>query len=150
MTTLNASINATTPSTRRLGELLGIKSILLDRSKGTRKGTRNRPWDDTTQECATFPLTKVVVRTTIVGDCAVTDLAEHYQNTHDVPMDVVHTIPISADGAITQFELVAGERSVKGLCKRTAEARRDFEDAKNRGKTAAIVEQITATAPAFN
>ena len=142
MTTLNASINATTPSTRRLGELLGIKSILLDRSKGTRKGTRNRPWDDTTQECATFPLTKVVVRTTIVGDCAVTDLAEHYQNTHDVPMDVVHTIPISADGAITQFELVAGERSVKGLCKRTAEARRDFEDAKNRGKTAAIVESV--------
>ncbi len=138
MTTLNASIPTATKNARRLGELLGIPS-------NTQDDTALAPfpsWRNRALAHEPFPLTKVLVRTNIVADCAVTDLEEHYHNPHDRPMDVVHTIPLSAEGAITSFELVAGERFVKGLCKRTAEAQADFESARARGKTAAMVESV--------
>ncbi|MDI9404514.1 MAG: VIT domain-containing protein, partial [Limnohabitans sp.] len=105
---------------RRLGELLG-----LDKKRHATKA---------------FPLTRVVVRAQIVGDCAITELEEHYRNPYRSPLDVVHTIPLPADGAVTAFELRAGDRCVRGTCKRREEARAEFESAKLRGKSAAILE----------
>jgi Ca-activated chloride channel family protein len=111
---------ASTNRPRRLGELLGFA------------GRRREP--------KPFPLVRVVVRAKLVGDCAVTELEEHYENPYRSPLDVVHTIPLPADGAVTAFELRAGERCVRGRCKPRTEARADFESAKARGKTAAIIE----------
>jgi Ca-activated chloride channel family protein len=105
---------------RRLGELLG-----LDKDRHASKA---------------FPLTRVVVRAQIVGDCAITELEEHYRNPYRSPLDVVHTIPLPAEGAVTAFELRAGDRCVRGTCKRREEARAEFESAKLRGKSAAILE----------
>jgi len=79
---------------RRLGDLLGIEP----RSRATKP----------------FPLVRVVVRARVVGDCSITELEEHYANPYRKPLDVVHTIPLPADGAVTAFELRAGERCVRG------------------------------------
>ena len=142
MTTLSALIPASISTddaqdaergetSRRLGELLGIP-----RGKGrgaVRKGE---------EEPHAFPLAKVVVRASILADCAVTELEEHYTNTSTRPMDVTHTIPLPADGAVTAFEIVSGDRVAKGVCKKTEEARADFEGAKERGKTAAMIESV--------
>ncbi len=129
LSTLAASINATIPtseSTRTLGELLGIPLT----QKQTRGKLATKP----------FPLTKVVVTARIVGDCAVTTLEEHYANPHKQPLDVTHTMPLPYGAAVTAFEIVAGDRVAKGLCKRTAEAKNDFANALARGKTAAMIE----------
>lgn len=120
-TLLEPSLVATTESRRRLGELLGLGK------------SEHAPSHE-------FPLLRVVVRAEIVGDCAVTTLEEHYRNTHSKPLDVVHTIPLPPDGAVTSFEMAAGARIVRGVCKERAEARRDFESARSRGRTAALVE----------
>ncbi len=125
LATIQASAIGTGASTRTLGELLGM------RTTSTRK-TAAKP----------FPLIKVVARTQIVGDCASTTIEEHYANPHKHPMDVTHTIPLPANGAVIAFSITAGERNVKGVCKKTAEARADFDSAKSRGKTAAIVESV--------
>ena len=129
LSSLAASINATIPSSdsvRTLGELLGIPR--------TEKKTRGKP------VTKPFPLTKVVVTARIVGDCAVTTLEEHYANPHKQPLDVTHTMPLPYGAAVTAFEIIAGDRVAKGLCKRTAEAKNDFANALARGKTAAMIE----------
>ncbi len=129
MSTLPAIIHAsaigTGVSTRTLGALLGM-----------------HPTGEEEAAAQQFPLIKVVARTQIVGDCASTTLEEHYANPHTHPLDVTHTIPLPADGAVIAFSMTAGARSVKGVCKKTAEARADFESAQSRGKTAALVESV--------
>jgi Ca-activated chloride channel homolog len=127
--TIQSSDIGTRATTRTLGELLGLDS------KTTKKSRYEL-------EAIPFPLVKVVVRTHIIADCAVTELEEHYANPHARAMDVVHTIPLPADGAVTAFEMIAGARRIAGVCKKTEDAKADFESAKKRGKTAAIVESV--------
>jgi len=139
MTTLSNLIPASiksatheeTSSPRRLGELLGIP---LGKERVEIAKGRAQPH--------AFPLAKVVVRASILADCAVTVLEEHYTNASTRALDVTHTIPLPADGAVTAFEIVSGERVAKGVCKKKKEARADFESARERGKTAAIIESV--------
>jgi Ca-activated chloride channel family protein len=139
MTTLSNLITASiksaaherTSSPRRLGELLGIPH---GKERAEIENGRAQPH--------AFPLAKVVVRASILSDCAVTVLEEHYTNTSTRALDVTHTIPLPADGAVTAFEIVSGERVAKGVCKKKEEARADFESARERGKTAAIIESV--------
>lgn len=139
MTTLSNLIPASiksaaherTSSPRRLGELLGIPH---GKERAEIENGRAQPH--------AFPLAKVVVRASILADCAVTVLEEHYTNTSTRALDVTHTIPLPADGAVTAFEIVSGERVAKGVCKKKEEARADFESARERGKTAAIIESV--------
>jgi Ca-activated chloride channel family protein len=114
------------PSQRTLGELLGIPST---------------PEGGGAQQL-TLPLRAVTVRASIAGDCAVTELTEHYANTSDLPLDVLHTIPLPASCAVIGFEIKAGDRVVRGLCRAKAAAREEFEAAKARGKSTAIVERV--------
>ena len=113
-----------------LGELLGIKH----QSGKSKRG-------DTSCEQEQFPLQRLVVRVQVTGDCSVTTLEQHYRNHHDFTIDVVHTMPIPADGALTAFEIRAGEKWVRGDCRKTADARAAFESAKSQGQTAALIEQ---------
>ena len=139
MTTLHDLIPATirnAPSTdsrrpRHLGELLGIPH-----GKGRTAVEKGRA------EPHAFPLTKVLVRASILADCAVTELEERYTNNSAQVMDVTHTIPLPPDGAVTAFEIVTGGRTAKGVCKKTKEAKADFERARKRGKTAAMLGSV--------
>ncbi|MSR41735.1 MAG: VWA domain-containing protein [Phycisphaerales bacterium] len=127
---LSATIETST-SSRTLGELLGLKS------SASAKPSRAR-----SNEPLAFPLQRVVVSTRIVGDCAHTTLEEHYTNPHKQPMDVTHTIPLPHTAAVVAFEITAGTHTAKGLCKPTADAKKDFANALARGKTAAMVESV--------
>jgi Ca-activated chloride channel family protein len=55
---------------------------------------------------------------------------------------VLHTIPLPASCAVIGFEIKAGDRVVRGLCRAKAAARAEFEAAKARGKSTAIVERV--------
>ena len=122
--TIEPSLYPAVDAHRRLGELLGLE--------GKSGASSAQP----------FPLERVVVRADIVGDCAVTTLEEHYRNTHARPLDVTHTIPLPPDGAVTAFEMVAGERRIRGVCKERETARREFDEARSAGRTAGLVESV--------
>ena len=131
MTVIPATIPEPERTTRRLGELLGLPTA------GSRESSQ-RP----EREARPLPLVAVKVRARIVADCAVTELEERFANASTQPMDVTHTIPLPADGAVVAFEISAGERVARGRCKRTEEARADFADAARRGKTAAFLDSV--------
>ena len=96
--------------------------------------------DDAESQTLAFPLQRVRVRASIVGDCAVTTLEEHYANAHATALDVTHTLALPAGGAVTSFEIRAGERTIKGVCQKRDLARQTFDSAMARGKGAALVE----------
>ncbi len=114
-----------------LGTLLGIPSH-------PRTGTR----DGAAREAFAFPLRQVRLRVRLLADCATTELEEHFANTSSEVMDVTHTIPLPPDAAVSGFELMSGDRRVLGTCMETAKAQQAFDDAVERGKTAAMVESV--------
>jgi Ca-activated chloride channel family protein len=111
------------PNGRRLGELLGTP------------GGRSR-------KSLPLPLIAVSVRAAITCDCACSELEERFGNPHDRPLDVTHTFPLPPGGAVVAFEIMAGGRCVKGVCKRIERVKADFASARKRGKTAAMVESV--------
>ncbi|MBU3729161.1 MAG: VWA domain-containing protein [Phycisphaerales bacterium] len=139
MTMIPPSIPPAQPSRRSLGSLLGMEPPLDDPDSGggapADRARRER------KEPMKLPLAKVVARVTIVGDCAQTELQEHYTNPHDRPLDVRHTIPLAHGAAVTGVEIRAGGRTVRGVCRRIEEARDEHASAKRRGKTTALIQQ---------
>jgi Ca-activated chloride channel family protein len=139
MTMIPPSIPPAQPSRRTLGSLLGMEPPQDDPDSGggapADRARRER------KEPMRLPLAKVVAKVSIVGDCAQTELQEHYTNTHDRPLNVRHTIPLAHGAAVTGVEIRAGDRTVRGVCRRSAEARAEHASAKQRGKTTALIEQ---------
>lgn len=117
-----------------LGALLGIPSAVDAGERGS------APTE------LSFPLVRVALRVQILADCAMTELEEHFTNTSDEVMDITHTMPLPPDAAVNGFELIAGDRRVAGVCMESAEARRAFDDATERGKTAAMMHSVRSDA----
>ncbi len=128
------------PSRPTLGALLGIPATVG--SAADDSITAADAFNIAVTEARRFPLQKVEARARIVGDCAITELSEHYHNPHDIPLDVTHLIPLPASGAVIGFEIRAGGRVSRGVCKPNQVAQADFDSARSRGKSAALVRQV--------
>jgi Ca-activated chloride channel family protein len=71
-------------------------------------------------------------------------LEQRFENAYDENLRVTYRMPLPADGAISGYEFVIGERTVKGVIDKKAQARERFERAIASGKTAALLEQERA------
>ena len=138
MSLIPPSIPPAQPSRRTLGSLLGMEPPKDDLASS---GESAHADDRAASAPSRLPLTRVSAKVRIVGDCAQTELQEHYTNTHDRPLDVTHTIPLPHGAAVTGVEIIAGDRTVRGACHRLPEARERHLGAKRRGKTSALIEQ---------
>lgn len=97
-------------------------------------GTRETP----------MPLVDVRVRTRITGLVAHTTVEQRFRNTLSAVMEAVHLFPVPAGGAVTACELRCGELTVRASCVERGAAERAFDDARQRGKRAALVTQERA------
>jgi Ca-activated chloride channel family protein len=71
-------------------------------------------------------------------------LEQRFENAYDENLRVTYRMPLPADGAVSGYEFVIGERTVRGVVDRKAQARERFERAIASGKTAALLEQERA------
>ncbi len=71
-------------------------------------------------------------------------LEQRFENAYDENLRVTYRMPLPADGAISGYEFVIGERTVRGAIDKKAQARERFERAIASGKTAALLEQERA------
>jgi Ca-activated chloride channel family protein len=71
-------------------------------------------------------------------------LEQRFENVYDENLRVTYRMPLPADGAVSGYEFVIGERTVRGVVDRKAQARERFERAIASGKTAALLEQERA------
>src|SRR6187551_2628513 len=63
-------------------------------------------------------------------------LEQRFENAYDENLRVTYRMPLPADGAISGYEFVIGERTVRGAIDKKAQARERFERAIASGKTA--------------
>ena len=71
-------------------------------------------------------------------------LEQRFANPYDDTLRVTYRMPLPADGAVSGYEFVIGERVVKGVVDKKKQARERFERAIVEGRTAALLEQERA------
>jgi Ca-activated chloride channel family protein len=88
-----------------------------------------------------LPLKHTDVDAEIAGMVASVQVTQVFQNPYKKPIEAVYVFPLPHRAAIYAMTIKVGKRTIKGLIKKRAEARRAYERARAQGKTAALLEQ---------
>ena len=100
------------------------------------RGTGLRSIDD-----REYPLLECVLRSEVEGGYAVTTLEQRYGNPYPIPLEVLYTMPLPADGAVLELEVQLGEMTLAGeILPRTVSAAQ-YHRALEEGRTAGLLEQ---------
>jgi hypothetical protein len=91
-----------------------------------------------------MPLERTRFDTLVVGTIAETTVTQKFHNPFDQPIEALYTFPLAADGAVDGYAITVGSRTIRGEMKARAEAQKLYEEAKNDGRTAALLEQERA------
>lgn len=88
-----------------------------------------------------LPLLKTAMHARIQGDLASVRLTQVFANPHDVPLHARYGFPLPANAAVHAMRITSGDRVIEAEIRRKQEARAVFENAKQRGNQAALLEQ---------
>ena len=88
-----------------------------------------------------LPLEHTDVSADVVGPVARVDVVQRYHNPHDEPIEAVYKFPLPENSAVDAMEMHIGDRVIEAEIKKREQARKMYERAKERGHTAALLEQ---------
>src|SRR5688572_18505357 len=88
-----------------------------------------------------LPLLSTGLRAEARGGLCRVVLEQRFQNPYAEPLSVTYQMPLPADGAVSGYAFVLGDKRIAGEVDRKAAARERFERAIIEGRTAGIVEQ---------
>jgi len=88
-----------------------------------------------------FPLTHTDVQARISGNLARVEVTQSFENPYREALEAIYTFPLPDEAAVDEMEVRIGERVIRGSIKKRAEARRIYEEAKQQGRTAGLLEQ---------
>ena len=88
-----------------------------------------------------LPLRETRYDTVVVGTVAETSVVQVFHNPLPDRLEAIYNFPLPADAAVDDYWIRIGEREIHGVMKRRDEARRTYEDARDAGLTAALLEQ---------
>lgn len=88
-----------------------------------------------------LPLRHTSFDVMVVGTVAETTVMQRFENSLSETIEVVYTFPLPHDGAVDDYELRVGERRMRGEIHRRAKAQEIYDDAKQAGHTAGLLEQ---------
>jgi Ca-activated chloride channel homolog len=91
-----------------------------------------------------FPLRRTDVEADVVGHLAVFTVEQVFENPHPDPIEAVYLFPLGDEAAVVGYEIAIGERTVLGEIAPRDEARRRYQQAREQGHTAALLEQERA------
>lgn len=87
------------------------------------------------------PLERTSVQADIAGFGSYVTVTQTFNNSSKTPIEAVYTFPLTASAAVDSMKLVVGKREIIGMIKKREEARQIYENAKNNGQTAALLDQ---------
>ena len=87
------------------------------------------------------PLEHTSVKAEVSGFVARVTVKQIFHNPRQEKIEAVYTFPLSADGAVDEMLMKVGDRVVRGVIKRREEARRIYEEARQRGHVASLLDQ---------
>lgn len=90
---------------------------------------------------SSLPLEKTEVRAHLTGPLAAVEVTQRFSNPLHEPADLDYLFPVPDGAAITAFELKIGERRIQGDLRELEAAREEFEQARQQGRRAGLLEQ---------
>ncbi len=87
------------------------------------------------------PLEHTSVKAEISGFVARVEVTQTFHNPRKDKIEAVYTFPLSTNGAVDDMLMKVGDRTVRGTIKRREEARRIYEQARDRGHVASLLDQ---------
>src|SRR5512135_2553397 len=88
-----------------------------------------------------LPLKSTSADVKIVGVIADVLVTQIYKNEGKKPLEAIYVFPASARAAVHGMQMTIGKRIIEAQIKKRDEARRDYEQARDRGKSASLLEQ---------
>jgi Ca-activated chloride channel family protein len=88
-----------------------------------------------------LPLKSTTVKAHISGVIADVLVTQVYKNEGRRPLEAIYVFPASTRAAVYGMKMTTGERTIIAKIERREDARRQYEDAKQAGKSASLLEQ---------
>lgn len=88
-----------------------------------------------------FPLKSTRAEVNISGVIADVKVTQVYKNEGNKPIEAIYVFPASTRAAVYAMKMIIGERAITAKIRERGEARRDYEQARQEGKSASLLEQ---------
>ena len=92
-------------------------------------------------EIQAFPLEHTAVNAKIAGNVSRVEVKQTFTNPSDKSLEAIYQFPLPDDAAVDDMEIRVGDRLIRGFIKKKEEAREIYQQAKQSGKTAGLLEQ---------
>jgi Ca-activated chloride channel family protein len=87
------------------------------------------------------PLKHTAIKTEISGFVARTEVTQEFENVLPDAVEAIYVFPLPHSSAVDGMTMTVGEREIHAVIKERDEARKIYEQARNAGHTAALLEQ---------
>ena len=101
-------------------------------------------------EAVTLPLVRTSVDADIAGRVTSVNVTQRFHNDSARPIEAVYVFPLPEDAAVDAMEMRIGRRVLRAQIDRRASARQRYEEARDRGARAALLEQERPNVFTFN
>jgi len=88
-----------------------------------------------------LPLLSTRADVTIAGVIADVEVTQVYKNDGRKPIEAIYTFPASTRAAVYAMKMTIGDRTIVAKIRERAQARKDYEQARQEGKSASLLEQ---------
>ncbi len=88
-----------------------------------------------------FPLQHTDVQAEIAGMVAEVTVTQTFANPFDETIEAIYVFPLPDEAAVNDMTMHIGDRTIRGLIKKREEARQIYEQAREAGQTASLLEQ---------
>ncbi len=88
-----------------------------------------------------FPLKHTDVKAQVDGYIASVNVTQQYHNPFAEKIEAVYVFPLPENAAVNEFVMTIGDRVVRGIIREKEEARQIYQDAKQQGYVASLLEQ---------
>jgi Ca-activated chloride channel homolog len=87
------------------------------------------------------PLRHTDVKAEITGSIARVNVTQEFTNPLDRKIEAIYVFPLPQDAAVDDMTMKVGDRTIRGVIKQRAEARKIYENAKQQGHVASLLDQ---------
>ncbi|HEY9861701.1 MAG TPA: VIT domain-containing protein [Candidatus Obscuribacterales bacterium] len=88
-----------------------------------------------------FVLKHTEVKAKVSGNISRVEVTQTFENPFKDPLEAVYVFPLPDEAAVDDMEIKIGDRVVKGDIKKREEAQKIYEQARQQGRTAGLLEQ---------
>ena len=89
----------------------------------------------------TLPLKHTHVKAQVAGLVSTVVVTQAFENPYTKPIEAVYVFPLPQHAAVYGMKMVIGDRTIQGVIKPREEARELYEQARQQGKTASLLDQ---------